>query len=133
MKKTLTLILITAFALSCKKENTPEKFTIAKLAGNYSGTFFTCGAKECKTADTTFSIVNRDNKTFLKFGEIEDQIEFVDNSNTIYSANITWNASGTTGSYGITGNYKNDSLHLLIGSIYMPDDIYKNNLVGARH
>lgn len=138
MKKALILLLIPMFFMACKKENLPlgsseTKLTIDKIIGDYKGTFFTCGAIECKEVDAKFKIVKRDSKVYLQFGNIEDEIGFVDNSTTIRSSNITWDSSGINGTYGITGYYKNDSVHVCIGSIYINDNtIYKNSLDGGK-
>jgi hypothetical protein len=138
MKKAFILFLIPMFFAACKKENLPwvkseTKLTIDKIIGDYKGTFYTCGAIECKEVAASFSIVKKDNKVYLQFGNIEDEIGFVDNSTTIRSNNITWDSSGINGTYGITGYYKNDSVYVCIGSIYINDNtIYKNSLDGRK-
>lgn len=137
-KKALILLLIPIFFMACKKENLPlgsseTKLRIDKIIGDYKGTFFTCGAIECKEVNTSFSIVKKDNKVYLKFGNIEDEIGFINNSTTIRSSSITWDSSRINGTYGITGYYKNDSVYVCIGSIYINDNtIYKNSLDGRK-
>ena len=138
MKKAFILFLIPMFFAACKKENLPwvkseTKLRIDKIIGDYKGTFFTCGAIECKEVNTSFSIVKKDNKVYLKYGNIEDEIGFVNNSTTIRSSNITWDSSGINGTYVITGYYKDDSVHISMSSIYINDNtIYKNSLDGRK-